>query len=62
MTTHRRGPLARWRRARRDKVARTGDTPEKLAEPRARVEDDDVKAAADRASAGLVANGAAFNG
>ena len=53
--------LGRWRERRRDRAARTGDTPEKLAERPVAVEGD-VGDAAARASTGLVANGAAFNG
>jgi hypothetical protein len=56
--------FAKWRKRRSDRAARTGDTPEKLAEERRRkaAGGGDVADAAKRASTGLVANGGCFNG
>jgi hypothetical protein len=55
-----------WRERRREaqrlRAERTGDSPERRAEARRQSRDGTVKDAADRASVGLVANGAAFNG
>ena len=52
----------RRRQARRIRMERTGDSPERRAEARRQTRNGTVKDAADRASVGLVANSAAFNG
>lgn len=56
------GWIQRRRERKRLKLERTGDSPQKKSEPANKTEGQDVEAAAQQASAGLLANGGWYQG
>ncbi|MGZ6569331.1 MAG: hypothetical protein ACXVHB_30545 [Solirubrobacteraceae bacterium] len=56
------GWIQRRRERKRLKLERTGDSPQKKAEPASKTEEPDVEEAAQQASAGLLANGGWYQG